>query len=112
MSDLDKPLQYEAEVPATLDLAEMAELTIRGITNRIDPDQSMPINRARGPSCRPPTIASTKVITASTPILAGTSGLWSNPTSSFAGTDMAERTSNGATHRIWASICFWFVTST
>jgi len=37
VSDLDKPLQYEAEVPATLDLAEMAELTIRGITNRIDP---------------------------------------------------------------------------
>lgn len=30
---------YEAEVPDTLDLAEVAELTIRGITNRIEPDK-------------------------------------------------------------------------
>lgn len=39
MSGANRPRRYEAEVPDTLDLAEMAELTIRGITSRIDPDK-------------------------------------------------------------------------
>lgn len=39
MNYLDELQQCAAEVPATPDPAEMAELTIRGITNRIDADK-------------------------------------------------------------------------